>query len=378
MWCTQKANGQFIYRERYTDRSGRRRIVSVQLPNRTRATVKKAQELLDLKIRDLTKPAENTLTLRAVIDDYKAFKRPQIKPLTYNNYLRYEQKVYQHIAPDRVVTTITAREWQKMVDDITAAASVKTARSVYQLTKAALEQAERLDGISALAIRRVRVPTAQKTAEDVAAAAEKYLTRDELSEVLNLVRRKAPYIADILEFQALTGLRYGELAALREDDYDANGHTISVNATLNFNVAGMRCHRGTPKNVYSVRKIELDDKAASIIARFIVYNKAARVWFKGPGYALPDRFIFVSQTDGYPLDISYVNRLLRSLHYHKRLTTHVFRHTHISLLAEAGVPLKAIMARVGHNEPRTTMSIYTHVTDRMRDAAVKALDAITL
>lgn len=80
MWCTQKANGQFIYRERYTDRSGRRRIVSVQLPNRTRATVKKAQELLDLKIRDLTKPAENTLTLRAVIDDYKRLSVPKLSP----------------------------------------------------------------------------------------------------------------------------------------------------------------------------------------------------------------------------------------------------------------------------------------------------------
>ena len=35
----------------------------------------------------------------------------------------------------------------------------------------------------------------------------------------------------------------------------------------------------------------------------------------------------------------------------KHLTTHIFRHTHISMLSELGVPLKTIMQRVGHNDP---------------------------
>ena len=47
-----------------------------------------------------------------------------------------------------------------------------------------------------------------------------------------------------------------------------------------------------------------------------------------------------------------------------------------SLLAEQGVPLKAIMQRVGHNEPRTTMAVYTHVTESMKQEAVAALNRI--
>ena len=378
MWVEKRPNGFYVYRERYTDRTGKRRVVSVQFPNRTRAVAKKAQEVLNERIKLLTRPLEDIMTLKSVIDDYIAFKRPQVKTLTYRNYFRFACKIYAELDPQRVVTRITAREWQKLINDLTVSVSAQDARVVYRFAKAALEQAERLDGVPALAIRRVKIPTSQKTAEQVTAEAEKFLSREELTEVLDLLRKKAPYIADILEFQALTGLRYGELAALREEDYDAEAHTINVNATINFNYQGQRCHRGTPKNVYSVRTIALDKKSVSIIERFIVYNKAARVWFNGPGYQLPDKFIFVSREEGYPLDISYVNRVLRSLNYRKRLTTHVFRHTHISLLAEAGVPLKAIMARVGHNEPRTTMAIYTHVTNRMKDAAVKALDAINL
>ncbi|MGT2967761.1 transposase [Streptococcus azizii] len=49
------------------------------------------------------------------------------------------------------------------------------------------------------------------------------------------------------------------------------------------------------------------------------------------------------------------------------LTTHALRHSHISLLAELNVPLKLIMERVGHGDEKTTLEIYTHVTDTMRE-----------
>ena len=57
----------------------------------------------------------------------------------------------------------------------------------------------------------------------------------------------------------------------------------------------------------------------------------------------------------------------------KPVSTHTFRHTHISILTESNVPLKAIMERVGHNEPRTTLAIYTHVTDEMKQEVNAAI-----
>lgn len=89
-----------------------------------------------------------------------------------------------------------------------------------------------------------------------------------------------------------------------------------------------------------------------------------------------ESYIFTN-TDGGPIDLSYVNKILRQIHYDKHLSTHIFRHTHISILAEAGVSLKAIMQRVGHNEPATTLSVYTHVTDAMENEAVEAIEKIT-
>lgn len=49
---------------------------------------------------------------------------------------------------------------------------------------------------------------------------------------------------------------------------------------------------------------------------------------------------------------------------------HALRHTHATMLIEAGVPVKAVSDRLGHGNVRTTLETYVHVTDRMRSDAV--------
>ena len=119
----------------------------------------------------------------------------------------------------------------------------------------------------------------------------------------------------------------------------------------------------------------MDSRSREILDYYTLKNKRRRAWYPTAHDKAGERWIFTTR-EGGPLDITFVNHILKRIHFPKKLTTHIFRHTHISLLAEQGVPLKAIMQRVGHNDPTTTMSIYTHVTEDMADSAVKALDAL--
>ncbi|GIN92544.1 hypothetical protein J22TS1_35950 [Siminovitchia terrae] len=52
-----------------------------------------------------------------------------------------------------------------------------------------------------------------------------------------------------------------------------------------------------------------------------------------------------------------------------QLTPHSLRHTHTSLLAEAGVGLEQIMDRLGHTGDNTTKNVYLHVTKEMKKEA---------
>ncbi|HEL0683304.1 TPA: tyrosine-type recombinase/integrase, partial [Streptococcus equi subsp. zooepidemicus] len=55
-----------------------------------------------------------------------------------------------------------------------------------------------------------------------------------------------------------------------------------------------------------------------------------------------------------------------------------FRHSHISLLAEIGIPLPAIMERVGHSDSKTTLEVYSHVTLQMTTNLAKKLNEVKL
>jgi integrase len=134
--------------------------------------------------------------------------------------------------------------------------------------------------------------------------------------------------------------------------------------------------RTTPKNEYSVRRIALSDRAKEILEKFQQASYCLRMWQKAnvTTYA-EDGYIFINKV-GNVYDRSFVNRVLRKIEYHKPISTHIFRHTHISLLAEENVPIKAIMARVGHNDPSTTLEIYTHATNDMKNQATEAINRI--
>lgn len=55
---------------------------------------------------------------------------------------------------------------------------------------------------------------------------------------------------------------------------------------------------------------------------------------------------------------------------------HAFRHTHATMLIEAGVQIKAVSERLGHSSTRTTLETYVHVTESMRNDAVNKFETM--
>lgn len=68
--------------------------------------------------------------------------------------------------------------------------------------------------------------------------------------------------------------------------------------------------------------------------------------------------------------LAYPNEKLDILikkHNLHRITIHGLRHTHASLLFEAGASIKEVQERLGHSDIQMTMNIYTHVTDSVKE-----------
>ena len=85
------------------------------------------------------------------------------------------------------------------------------------------------------------------------------------------------------------------------------------------------------------------------------------------------RVVWIIQENDYIQLVTVTNRMKRIIQKHdlKVITTHGLRHTHCSLLFEAGVSIQEVKERLGHSDIQTTMNIYAHVTEKAREESAE-------
>ncbi len=370
-------SGRISYRavETYVDRlTGNRRRVSVTMDKKTNATIKWATAELQRKIDEAqeTKAAKN-ITLAELLKEYAEYRRPDVKFTTRIGYASTTKRLLCAFPDGLLVSAITLPIVQKSFLKLRDLAT-PTVSQTASLFKCAMKYAKRMKYISDISfIHEMKVTGRAKTVDDVKRAREKFLTRDELAEVLQKMNEAKPRYALMLEFIALTGLRAGECAALRYQDF--NGKSIDVNGTLAHTVTfSDKNVRTPPKTLASFRTVALNNRAIEILKQVRIENMKAAAWNK----LYTEKGYFFTTSTGNPIRYADVNRFLRSLKLPRHISTHVFRHTHIFLLAELGVPLKTIMERVGHVNPQTTLAVYSHASEKMHRDAADKLDEISM
>ncbi|WP_313629430.1 tyrosine-type recombinase/integrase [Enterococcus italicus] len=195
-----------------------------------------------------------------------------------------------------------------------------------------------------------------------------YYEKEELLEFLEIAKNYPDPIYPIFRILAFTGLRKGELLALRWKDIDFEKSTLSVKQTL------ATCDKWeikfqVPKTEKSLRTISIDSETLQVIKRWQLKQKEYFLKMGIKPTKNGEQLLFVSE-ENKPLYLDYVNHNLKIIineNNLKRITPHGFRHTHCSLLFESGASLKEVQVRLGHTDIKTTMDIYTHVTKKQTE-----------
>lgn len=211
----------------------------------------------------------------------------------------------------------------------------------------------------------------------------KFLELEELGHFLDIINEQGLYMDDLI-FMTLsyTGIRVGELVALKWKDIDFERHTIKINKTYyNPKNNTVKYLLVKPKTKKSKRVINIDPELTELFRKYkeeqekIISRLGDRYYNKG--------FIFanLNRHPGYPILIKFVEnrmaRLLKLSSLNSELTPHSLRHTHTSLLAQAEVDLDEIMDRLGHQDDEVTKTVYLHVTNhRRKNASNKFSDLV--
>jgi Site-specific recombinase XerD len=369
MWVEKLKNGKFKYTERYKDALNRNRKVSVTLDKNTTRAKNEAQRILFDKINEKSNSFIVTnKTFWEVEKEWLQIASQTLKSATIRSKITALKLLKNYIPNDVKVSDINKIFVRNTLEDIYYNRNLSYAYT--QIVKSSLssifEHGINKGYIEINPTKNISITKKKETPEERLRKNEKYLETDELKEVIALANNINTRWGKFIEFLSLTGLRQGEAVALQIKNI--KNDKIEIVGTYER----YDHEKVSPKNLSSERIVTLPERATTILQEIISQNiKESRTDNN------PDNYIFVTNS-GLPLSYSAIDKVLKQIHYKKNLSTHVFRHTHIALLTELGIPLKAIMDRVGHLNPTTTLSIYSHVTQKLSDQVIEKLNTVEL
>ena len=318
-------NGKYRYIQSFKDNDGNTRRVSIVKNNKTRATEKEAYEQLQAKIDKILNPASEVKLLGYYKRKFLEFKKPTLTIGSYKMYKTYIKK----LDDNEKLENITKIKYERMLIDFRGQYSPETIKFMVRMFNNLFKF------IKKYYVKNFDVNLEFKlTKEEKANELQKikYLEKDQIPEILANIKNNT--VRNVAIIQLHTGLRIGEVLALTPKDVDFTNKTISVNKTKSQHGV-----ISAPKTLTSIRTIEVSTYVLNIL------------------------FYFISNKE-YIFQVHY-NTILNHLKG-LNITSHAFRHTHVALLIEAGVPIKVISERLGHSDTSITLSIYTHVTANMK------------
>jgi len=171
-----------------------------------------------------------------------------------------------------------------------------------------------------------------------------------------------------------TGMRAGEVCALTWDCVDLKEKVIKVEKTLIGKGKGI-WELASPKTKSSYRTIAIGDTLVNILKKHKKSQIENRLRY---GKYYKDFNFVCTKENGELVTTDSLKYLSRVVNYELGIdfNFHSFRHTHATMLLEAGANIKDIQERLGHSRITTTIDTYSHVTKKMKLDTVNILENI--
>lgn len=382
MYNKKLSNGKIKFFDTYKTLSGERKQVTITLETASAQSQRNAKNLIAQKIekkliaeREELDSLQNA-TVAQVFEVYWSTRKQEIsESYTYREKIQFENFLNDFDFGKKKIKSVSSIELQKFVsffDKPTTRQEIK--RHLVQFFDFAFD----MRYIDVNEAKRIRIPKIKKTIEQKEKHDLKFFTVQEFNSFIDSARcyiqnLRSSYLREMaerrllmLQFIFLTGCRYGEAAALKWKNVDILMRDVYIRESWSQNLKKF----GATKNIQSVRHIAIDERTAEILEEM---------------KAKSDCELVFPTVHKAPFSNGALNKFMKTVGDYggmsknpKHFSTHMLRHSHITLLVFAGVPQKIIMDRVGHSNPRTTAEIYTHLVSSQKQEAVKILNELSL
>lgn len=202
----------------------------------------------------------------------------------------------------------------------------------------------------------------------------KLYTKEQLELFLNEVSQEQnPYFKNrdytLFRLLAFSGCRIGEILALTWDNINFKTNEMAIKKTVAR--SDKYYISETPKTKKSNRIIYLDEKT---IKQLKFWKLEQRKYLFQLGFTKAN-FLFTNDENNFTINQAVAERynIYRERAGLPYIGLHGFRHTHASMLYEAGADHKEVQERMGHANIKTTMDTYTHITNSKKEETTQKL-----
>ncbi len=313
----------------------------------------------------LTLKSLENITIAEWLDTWLIdYKQNAVKPRTF---LSYQNTIELYINPllgNTQLKNLTTNQIQKAVNELSLKVSPRTIQYSITILRQALKQAL-LEGYifsnPALHISLPRSVTGQIRA----------LNKQEVEKVFAVIENPIHYV---IYFTLLsTGIRRGELLALKWRDINLKKRTVSIRGAVTKNEHG-KWVVDTPKTQSSIRSFSISTELSSILKKHqIEQNK--QILQAGSLYNNQD-FIYCKD-NGERYNPDHITRRYKK--YCKKVgidsNLHELRHTFATFALQSGMDITTVSKMLGHQNVTTTLNTYSHL---LPDSTEKVAETVSL
>ena len=306
----------------------------------------------------------NEMILQDFLLDFLEKYKMNLSITTYNCYMRICKKYIIPLLGDIKLCDIRPIHIQNYVDDLLDLLTPQTIKVHLNILNLALKRAYRLKLIKENVVQFVEVPKNKKYKNEIYNA-------EDIKKLLEKSRETSLELPIILA--SGLGLRISEILGLTWNNIDFNDFTITIDK-ITVRDKGQVILK-EPKTESSIRTISAPKEIILILKQL----KKDRLAAKLRGEKSHRGLIFYDKNLN-PIAQDVLSKKFRYFLQEnnlKHIRFHDLRHSHVTMLIDAKVPIKVISERVGHSNVNTTLNIYSHALREMdQEASDKISDTL--